>query len=460
MIFQFYLSYIRSFQTNVFETKPVLGFNNDSLEFTLNSDSYYFFYNIIGVGVSSKGPVKQFCLNSRCIIPLVIGGKFSIKLFYKKRIVFNEEFYNPNLSINCSDEPWTNRICSFRDICYKNDKFFVTSPYSLIFEKNMLCLGSKTPPVDLEVNRMIDRFDVQKEFPKMLPVISYNSHLVSIYYNIHMLWHHFFDFLLPLYQTITLEGSLDMNKLIYFMGFVDKAPEFTSSLTKHKVGYLRSSLCFRKLTMGMVKITDLSQDKDDPPYKFCVNCSSGLRLAIMNNLGITEKFNDEPPTAILLCRDSNIRFLTNPKETAKAISQFLPNLSVSIQFFERTPLKNQVELLSKASIFISVHGSGLANLLWMHHGSVVIEIMPDQFICRDWYKKAANAAGVHYFAYMADGINEKPKYQSEKLKNCLKMANRCVVTECIDSIRDQNVTIDPSKFVREVKNYLKTIGKL
>ena len=458
----FFLIYITFFINKgisniIFLENPYLNDDKTHLNFILNKFSNNIYFNFIGVGANSKGLIKPFCNDTKCSIPLIIGGYVTLELILFKKSIFKTSLLLHDLSINCTNEPWTNRICTFKDICFKNNKFYITSPYSIKFDSKMLCLGSKTPPVDLEVNRLIDMFETQTKFPKELNFITQNANLVSIYYNIQMLWHHFFDYLLPLYQTLTLEGNLDYKRVIYLMGFVDKAPELTSLLTKNSIGYLRYPTCFKRITMGMVKITDLNQDKNDPPYNFCKNCSFGLRNAILKGLNIKDNYNPQIKKAILLLRNSNIRKLLNPEVASKAISELTPNLNVSVEYFENKPLKYQIELLSQTNIFISVHGSGLANLLWMYPGSIVIEIMPDQFTCRDWYKKAANAVGIHYFAYYADGINEKTKIQSEQLKKCLPLKDRCIIKDCIDALRDQNVIIDPIKFKNEITQFLNNL---
>lgn len=493
-----------------FIKEPCLNSFNE-IEFSINCDKEHLFFRISGVAATGSGPVSSFCDEENvCLIPNVIAGNINFVLEYHERIgndlstfffsgrkheIANLMFTAKDGQINCTNEPWTNRRCTFKKICYSCysvetnamgniygnaavERYTLITPYKVDIDEELLVLGAKTPPVDLEpmrmigkVNSTIDGSPVARSL-KSERKISSESYLVGIYYNMGMLWHQYFDFLLPLYQTMKLKsGYIDPRYVIAYPSYAPQIPLLTNVLTKSLPIPVVGNMCFDKLTMGMVKVTDLSQDAEDPPYKFCKNCSYGLRELVLRNIGkikskesagdYQEKeradkvmANSDKPLAIILGRISSTRSL-NERQVKKALKKILPNFEVQIFHFEDIPLSRQIELVSRASLFVAVHGSGLSHVLWLKPGSYMIEIMPYKFNCNDWYAKAAGAAGVNYMAYYCDGDSERPEELSERFNQCMGQKDRCMGKKCKDSLRDQNVTVDPHRFVSYTSEFLK-----
>ena len=100
----------------------------------------------------------------------------------------------------------------------------------------------------------------------------------------------------------------------------------------------------------------------------------------------------------------------------------------------------------------------MANILWLKPGSVVVEILPKEFDCRDWYSKSAIAAGVNYFPYYADSVNESVDGNVEEAAKCMSNRKKCLSKKCIDVLRDRNVNLDIDRFQNELKKYLNSIN--
>lgn len=480
--------YAFSFNHNYFAVFPFLNDQSDLIfELFDKPEHFSFLLKIPGATVFEK--LSLFCANKSCSIPMILGGTIIFEVFNKKRKIYSNIFHLSHMTMNCTDEPWTNRICTFRNICYnKDDTFYFESPYRIQFESNFLCLGSKTPPVDLELNRMPSgKFKTVNHFNTFIQKnIKEPSHLVSIYYNMHMLWHSFYDFLFPLYQTLNIfaNNSEIRKRRIFLPEFVPEIPHLTQSLTKFQVEKLKNPLCFNELTMGMKKITNLKLDKDDPPYSFCKNCSFGLRSLVMQYFNITDTNKYKKYLNIVfLGRKSMTRNVINEKEVFESLKNhfavdklqqkskeekeneyngnYVQNNNeidnVQIHYFEVMPLKKQIEIISKTDVFIAVHGSGLANILWMRPGSSVIEIMPKDFTCRDWYMKAAEAAGVNYYAYYAKNDGETVGGNIEEAKKCASNKKKCSSKKCIDILRDRNIKLNVQQFMKELINFLKSV---
>jgi hypothetical protein len=89
----------------------------------------------------------------------------------------------------------------------------------------------------------------------------------------------------------------------------------------------------------------------------------------------------------------------------------------------------------------------------------VIEIMPEGFTCKDWYGKAARAAGVSYFAYYADGPGESYDGNEVVVDQCLRKKNPCDTVPCIDALRDRNITVGTARFAAQLQRFLRAEQK-
>jgi hypothetical protein len=83
---------------------------------------------------------------------MVLGGGVSIALTCGSSRVYSGRWRLPPLAMNCTNAPWTNRLCRFSNLSFGDDRYGLVSPYALDFERELLCLGSKTPPVDFDPN--------------------------------------------------------------------------------------------------------------------------------------------------------------------------------------------------------------------------------------------------------------------------------------------------------------------
>ena len=104
----------------------------------------------------------------------------------------------------------------------------------------------------------------------------------------------------------------------------------------------------------------------------------GLHEHIYSN--INRVFNLKLPQKrpqILLGQRKNTRKLLSFQELSRTVSQKYPTRT-SI-FDSVLTLKKTSELFSRTDIFVSPHGSGFANMLFMKNTSTIIEIQPDRY---------------------------------------------------------------------------------
>ncbi len=99
-------------------------------------------------------------------------------------------------------------------------------------------------------------------------------------------------------------------------------------------------------------------------------------------------------------RDAPKRFVSNEIELTHLFEK--ENISM-IQTGSKT-LQEQVELFSNSTLLMSIHGTGLANMLWMPSGSAVLEIRRTGDSTNNCFYSMAQALGHHYFYLLAEDI--------------------------------------------------------
>ena len=112
-------------------------------------------------------------------------------------------------------------------------------------------------------------------------------------------------------------------------------------------------------------------------------------------------------------------------------------------------IEKQIKIVAESSVILSPHGSALSHVLWMKPSSSifkssVIEILPYNYHCRDWFHSAANVANVNYYSIMSTPteINPNlPKEKSERISYCRNHSEKCITGLCHDYLRDQNLSV-------------------
>ena len=117
-----------------------------------------------------------------------------------------------------------------------------------------------------------------------------------------------------------------------------------------------------------------------------------------------------PRNVTLLDRQrSEPRHITKVDDTLNMIRKYGMEPNHVIVKFENT-FEEQVRLMASTGVFISVHGAGLMNEIFMRPGSVVIEIFPNH-MKHILYERIAGYAGLYHFKVFA---NEHPGDLHEK----------------------------------------------
>lgn len=113
------------------------------------------------------------------------------------------------------------------------------------------------------------------------------------------------------------------------------------------------------------------------------------------------------------------RHMFNPQDVRDLVKKYGhdPNYVV----WEHTSFHDQVEMLSRTGVFISIHGAGIMNEIFLPPGSVVIEIFPVH-VKHVLYERIAHYMGVYHFKVYATALADKfaDKYKTYFEHDCDK----------------------------------------
>jgi len=115
-----------------------------------------------------------------------------------------------------------------------------------------------------------------------------------------------------------------------------------------------------------------------------------MRQFILDSFGVRV----EPRERIYLSRSrAPKRKVRNEEEVVAVLGEF----GFRVEHFEDYTFARQVEIAAGASHFVSNHGAGLTNTLFMRPGGSVLELRRRGERERNWFFNLANAAGLEYF---------------------------------------------------------------
>jgi hypothetical protein len=418
--------------------------------FPCPSDFQSLHFRIEANGGTANDSLARYCSAGLCSIPLVFGGNQTIDLFNGNKLQSSFSVNTTHSRFHCVNGGWERRICRFREICFDNNNLTFIAPYPLQSTVPFLVLGGRSPPYDRKRDRIYFlNVNVSQSFtlPPGRVIHNETTYYASPYYNMHMMWHLLFDFALPLFHTVTLftPGIAPAVIIPHDADFPrsEVLKSFTSSY-----GRMKNTHCYRDLIVGISKVKDALTGK---VYEFPKNFTHHLHPLILKQFKLNGKM---PTTPIILVigRKTGTRVLTNIDDLVSLLQTDFPNFKTKPIYFEDLPMKDQIHAAHTATVMIGVHGSGLAHVAWMRPGTVLVEIFPYKFDCRDWYEKATVVSGVKYFKYVPSSPDESPG-ASPIAQNCWREMNGCD-GNCVDTLRDQNVLVNLTLFRRTMKDVL------
>lgn len=332
----------------------------------------------------------------------------------------------------CTGKMHTDRVCRFDYLCYcsEAEEFVFFHSNSSVMLPN---LGSRRfQPALLDLSSVEDHNTQYFNFLELpaatlrfmaKPVFVPDVALILNRFNPDNLMHVFHDDLLPAFYTMQQYLDLDEDARLVFMEGWDEGPHFQLyRLLSHKQPLLKEQLrnfgklmCFTKSYIGLSKMTTWYQygfvQPQGPKANILVSGNEIRHFAkvLMEKMNLTRVEEDESGAGdegrdeyVVVFSRSSTRLILNEAELVMALAQEFQVRVVTVSLEEQS-FPSIVQLVSGASMLLSMHGAQLITSLFLPPGAVVVELFPfavnpDQYTP---YRTLASLPGMdlHYISW-------------------------------------------------------------
>ena len=307
-------------------------------------------------------------------------------------------------SLFCTGHNKSTRICKFRYLCYhpiEDEYLFFHGPETIIhgvpsdrFNPALLDMSSVEDHNTQYFNYVDYPAYSIDNFPNVTVIDDFS--LIFHRFNPENIMHVFHDDLLPLYHTLRQFSrdmlSVDLGFTLVMMDGRNEGTHFDLyKLFTKKTLILKKELqkanhltCFRHGVIGISKYTTWYQYGFREPQGQLPHVSlTGQYLRhftgfVERRLGldnISLPFHSSDSSYIVLCSREHNRLITNELDLSLAIAQQFNKPVIRVSMATHS-FKEQVQIISKASALIGMHGSMLIMAMFLPPGASLIELFP------------------------------------------------------------------------------------
>ncbi|XP_019750647.1 protein O-linked-mannose beta-1,4-N-acetylglucosaminyltransferase 2 isoform X3 [Hippocampus comes] len=336
----------------------------------------------------------------------------------------------------CSSKMHTDRICRFDYLCYctEGDEFVFFHSNASVMLPN---LGSRRfQPALLDMSSVEDHNTQYFNFLELptaalkflsKPVFVPDVTFIFNRFNPDNIMHVFHDDLLPAFYTMKFYSDLEESARLLFMEGWGEGPHFDlyrllsskQPLLKEQLKDFGKLICFTKSYVGVSKMTTWYQygfvQPQGPKANILVSGNEIRQFskAFMVKMNVTrfaevEKTSrnagdeSEKDEYIVVFSRSTTRLMLNEAELIIALAQEFKMKVLKVSLEEQS-FPSIVQVISGASILVSMHGAQLITSLFLPRGAIVVELFPFAINPEQYapYKTLATLPGMdlHYFSW-------------------------------------------------------------
>jgi capsular polysaccharide biosynthesis protein len=193
----------------------------------------------------------------------------------------------------------------------------------------------------------------------------------------------------------------------------------------YKIPYIRESLAdlniqtFTYNFRQTVKVNRLIMPSHDSPCAF----DRDYLESVIQFYNTDQEWIKPPSRKIYISRrDALKRKISNEEE----LIPLLVNVGFECVQMEKLSFKEQRDLMRETSVLLSIHGAGLANMIFMQEGSKVVELHPEVDRYNSCFYHLAEAVGMKYNYSFEPGDHPNPQEANvsvdlTKMKKLLNM---------------------------------------
>lgn len=312
----------------------------------------------------------------------------------------------------CTGKMHTDRICRFDYLCYSSEaeEFVFFHSNSSVMLPN---LGSRRfQPALLDLSSVEDHNTQYFNFLELpaaalkfmpKPVFVPDVTLILNRFNPDNLMHVFHDDLLPAFFTMKQYSDLDDEARLVFMEGWGEGPHFDlyqllsskQPLLKEQLRNFGKLMCFTKSYVGLSKMTTWYQygfvQPQGPKANILVSGNEirHFAKALMEKMNITrqdeaekdggsseqERERDKKDEYIAVFSRSTTRLILNEAELIMALAQEFQMRVVTVSLEEQS-FPSIIQVISAASMLVSMHGAQLITSMFLPRGATVVELFP------------------------------------------------------------------------------------
>jgi Glycosyltransferase 61 len=120
-----------------------------------------------------------------------------------------------------------------------------------------------------------------------------------------------------------------------------------------------------------------------------------------------------------------VRSVVNEAE----VDSLLQALGFEKIYFEQLTFLEQIHLMRETTVFLGIHGAGMANMLFLPDGAKVIELLNEEYGDRCYFR-LASCLGLPYFLAPCTGISKELANQSDMVINSALLAKVVAAALC------------------------------
>ena len=407
-------------------------------------------------------------------MPFIANYKATLKCGQERKFKISlntTEFVQSNYSrFKCHNKFYETRWCEGKNIGFINKNFTFYSKAEINFDKPFLVPGPRAPPFDKIDERWNGEPIIMKTlYNDTIPIIRGNSYVYGTFWNEQMLWHSIFDFIVP-FLTFTKYFTKDNreNRTIFVHHYGDlEFSEYLQTIGEIKILERENDFLMEHCYVGIDKFEDNPYDNrpfDDSisfSYNFLRSDYNNLRnqTLLLNNVSLLGFGINNKPLVLIIDRNTSKRNITNQNEFYSTIKKIFNDCEVININLDHMHPRDQLYYFARCSFVIGVHGSGLTNVVFMNNycskrKTHLLEILPFNYSCRNWFNVACNYSGVRYHKIMSN----QTIHEDYNTKNCRKYSYKCSTSSCHDILRDQDITVPIHEFeeiLNEIHNEIK-----
>ncbi|XP_005994637.1 protein O-linked-mannose beta-1,4-N-acetylglucosaminyltransferase 2 [Latimeria chalumnae] len=297
----------------------------------------------------------------------------------------------------CTGRMHTDRICHFDSLCYSTeaDEFiFFHSNASVMLPS----LGSRRfQPALLDLSSVEDHNTQYFNFVELpaaalkfmpKPVFVPDVALILNRFNPDNLMHIFHDDLLPIFYTMQQFPDLDLESRLVFMEGWNEGLHFDlyrllsnkQPLLKEHLNTLGKLLCYTKSYVGLSKMTTWYQygfvQPQGPKANILVSGNEIRQFTnfVMERLNASSETGSKEEYIVVFSRTIN-RLILNEAELILALAQEFQIKTITVSLDDHS-FTDIVQIISKASMLVSMHGAQLVTAIFLPQGATIVELFP------------------------------------------------------------------------------------